>query len=63
MGRGAAAPTAAIMANRLGWSEEMRDQSIRDYFAELHRRFVIMDAGGDIGITAFVSDILEHKPS
>ena len=43
MGRGAAAPTAAIMANRLGWSEEMRDQSIRDYFAELHRRFVIID--------------------
>ncbi len=43
LGRSAARPTASIMANRLGWSEEMREQAVRDYFAELHRRFVIMD--------------------
>ena len=50
MGRGAAAPTADIMARRLRWSEDLRDQSVRDYFAELHRRFVIID--NEIGIPA-----------
>ncbi len=44
LGREAAAPTAAIMAKRLGWSAEVRDQAVRDYFAELHRRFVILNA-------------------
>ncbi len=43
LGRSAARPTAEIMARRLGWSDELRDQAARDYFAELHRRFVIMD--------------------
>ena len=45
LGRSAAGPTAAIMSRRLGWSEEVREQAVRDYFAELHRRFVVMDAG------------------
>lgn len=44
LGRSAARPTAKIMAARLGWSDEVRDQAIRDYFNELHSRFVIMDA-------------------
>jgi len=43
LGRSGAQPTAMIMARRLGWSEAMREQAVRDYFAELHRRFVIMD--------------------
>lgn len=43
LGRTAAAPTAAIMASQLGWSDEVRDQAVRDYFAELHRRYVVMD--------------------
>lgn len=44
LGRSAARPTAGIMAARLGWSDDVRDQSVRDYFNELHSRFVIMDA-------------------
>ena len=43
LGRSAARPTAAIMARRLGWSEAEQQQAVRDYFVELHRRFVIMD--------------------
>lgn len=43
LGRAAAAPTAAIMAKRLRWDSDVRDQAQRDYFAELHRRFVILD--------------------
>ncbi len=43
LGRSAAAPTAAIMANRLGWSDEVRDQAVRDYFAELHRSYVVLN--------------------
>ncbi|MYE05951.1 MAG: FAD-dependent oxidoreductase, partial [Chloroflexi bacterium] len=50
MGRAAAAPTAAIMAGLLGWTVEARDQAVRDYFAELHRKFVIIDP--EIGIPA-----------
>ncbi|MCY3569610.1 MAG: glycerol-3-phosphate dehydrogenase/oxidase, partial [Chloroflexi bacterium] len=41
LGRSAAATTAAIMAKRLGWSDEVRDQAVRDYFAELHRSYVV----------------------
>ena len=48
LGRSAARPTASIMAPRLGWSDEMREQAVRDYFAELHRRFVIMDTSVSI---------------
>ena len=43
LGRIAAKPTADIMAKRLGWPEEVREQAVRDYFAELHRRFVIFN--------------------
>ena len=43
LGRSAAAPTAAIMAKRLGWSDEVRDQAVRDYFAELHRSYVVLN--------------------
>ena len=43
LGRSAARPTASIMADRLGWSDEVREQAVRDYFVELHRRFVVMD--------------------
>ncbi len=43
LGRSAAAPTAAIMARRLGWSDEVRDQAVRDYFAELHRSYVVLN--------------------
>ncbi|MCY3569724.1 MAG: glycerol-3-phosphate dehydrogenase/oxidase [Chloroflexi bacterium] len=43
LGRSAARPTAAIMASRLGWSDDEREQAVRDYFAELHRRFVIIN--------------------
>ncbi len=43
LGRSAAARTAQIMAERLRWEPEVRDQAVRDYFAELHRRFVILD--------------------
>ncbi len=44
LGRSAARPTAQIMASRMGWSAAEREQSVRDYFAELHRRFVVMNA-------------------
>lgn len=50
LGRSAAGPTASIMAGRLGWSDEVRDQAVRDYFSELHRRFVIVD--GSVRIPA-----------
>ncbi|MDE2746206.1 MAG: glycerol-3-phosphate dehydrogenase/oxidase [Chloroflexota bacterium] len=43
LGRSAARPTAAIMARRLGWSDDVREQAVRDYFRELHRRFVIVN--------------------
>ncbi|MXX81103.1 MAG: glycerol-3-phosphate dehydrogenase/oxidase [Chloroflexi bacterium] len=43
LGRSAAAPTAAIMAKRLGWSDEVRDQAVRDYFAELHCSYVVLN--------------------
>ena len=43
LGRSAAPPTAAIMQHRLKWTDEHREQAIRDYFAELHRRFTIFD--------------------
>ena len=43
LGRSAARPTAAIMASRLAWSDDEREQAVRDYFAELHRRFVIIN--------------------
>ena len=59
LGRSAARPTASIMAKRLGWTDEVREEAIRDYFAELHRRFVIIDPsvgvppaeqlGGEVG--------------
>lgn len=42
LGRSAARSTSEIMGNRLGWSEEQRAQAVRDYFVELHRRFVIL---------------------
>ena len=42
LGRSAARPTASIMGQRLGWSDEQREQAARDYFVELHRRFVVM---------------------
>ena len=48
LGRSAAGPTAEIMARRLGWSDEVRDQAVRDYFAELHRRFVVIDSSAGI---------------
>ena len=43
LGRNAAGPTAEIMARSFGWSDEVRDQAVRDYFIELHRRFVVTD--------------------
>ena len=43
LGRDAAEPTAALMQSRLGWTDDIRDQAARDYFVELHRRFVVFD--------------------
>ena len=43
LGRNATAKTAEIMSKRLRWAPEVRDQAVRDYYAELHRRFVILD--------------------
>ena len=43
LGRAAAAPAAAVMQPLLGWSDDRRDQAVRDYHVELHRRFTIFD--------------------
>ena len=56
LGRSAARPTAAIMSKRLGWSDDVREQAVRDYFAELHRRFVIMDPSVGIPPAEELSD-------
>ncbi len=45
LGRSAARSTSEIMGDRLGWSEDQRAQAVRDYFVELHRRFVILEDG------------------
>ena len=31
------------MQSRLKWSDEHREQAVRDYFVELHRRFTVFD--------------------
>ena len=46
LGRAAAPTVAAIMQRHQKWSDAERDQAVRDYFAELHRRFVVFEAGG-----------------
>ena len=61
LGREAAAPTAQIMATRLGWSDEVRDQAVRDYFAELHRRFVILDSESTGGPASQPQRIGQHR--
>ena len=61
LGREAAAPTAQIMATRLGWSDEVRDQAVRDYFAELHRRFVILDSESTGGPASQPQRISQHR--
>ena len=43
LGRSAAAPTAALMQRLLGWSDDQREQSIRDFHLHRHRRFTIFD--------------------
>ena len=63
LGRSAARPAAAIMAQRLGWPEAVREQAVRDYFAELHRRFVIMDASGGIPPAEELSEAAEATSS
>ena len=43
LGRRAAPRVARIMQSRLGWSDGERDQAIRDYEMELHRRLQVFD--------------------
>ena len=60
LGRSAARPTAAIMARRLGWSDDEREQAVRDYFAELHRRFVIFNPSISIPPAETLPDDLDQ---
>ena len=60
LGRSAARPTAAIMASRLGWSDDEREQAVRDYFAELHRRFVIFNPSISIPPAETLPDDLDQ---
>jgi glycerol-3-phosphate dehydrogenase len=49
LGRTAAPRVAAILQDRLGWSEAEREQAIRDYDLELHRTLSVLqprDTGG-----------------
>ena len=43
LGRSAAPAVARIMQSRLGWSDGEREQAIRDYEMELHRRLQVFD--------------------
>lgn len=61
LGRSAARPTAAIMADRLGWSDDEREQAVRDYFAELHRRFVIFNPPISIPPAESIPDDLDRE--
>ena len=43
LGRAAAPKTAALMQQQLGWTDDRRDQAVRDYLNELHRTYAIFD--------------------
>ena len=54
LGRAAAPRVAAILQDRLGWSEAEREQAIRDYELELHRTLTVLRprGSGDPGAIA-----------
>lgn len=43
LGRAAAPAVAAIMQKHLDWTDDRRDQAVRDYLNELHRTYAIFD--------------------
>ena len=61
LGRSAAPRVSAIMQERLRWSDEHREQAVRDYFAELHRRFTVFDQQTGAPQQAELVGVLERR--
>jgi glycerol-3-phosphate dehydrogenase len=59
LGHAAAPRVAAILADRLGWSAEERQQAVRDYDLELHRTVRVLRRRGE---TVAVTDVAAGAP-